>query len=148
MNHPVMNVGATADDGTGDHLRTSFVKINVAFEEMGSRYGAPVEWINVGDKSNSGNGDNLSIAYVKALTNFDRLSGRSGVTLEPLHPKKVDPPAHERAWWQFWKPDHSFGALNSFYPFSRNTFIQINRNFEILDANRPVASLLNDGKTP
>jgi len=71
MPQRIINVGATPDDGTGDPLRTAYIKINDNFSEL---YGSPVGGIakNVYYVSKSGNDSNAGNALGQSFLTIKR----------------------------------------------------------------------------
>ena len=72
MTRQVINVGATANDGTGDGLRTAYIKCNDNFQELYNTTQTPIEIVNGTSSMAVANNANvtISIAGSSNIVNF------------------------------------------------------------------------------
>ena len=72
MTRQVINVGATANDGTGDGLRSAYIKCNDNFQELYNTTQTPIEIVNGSSNIAVANSANvtISIAGSSNLVNF------------------------------------------------------------------------------
>ena len=72
MTRQVINVGATANDGTGDGLRTAYIKCNDNFQELYNTTLTPIQIVNGTSSMAVANSANvtISIAGSSNIVNF------------------------------------------------------------------------------
>lgn len=72
----VVNIGNVPNDGTGDDLRTAFVKINGAFNFVGQNFGYPTTVVNIGSQ-----GQGLFKEKVNGELRFKKLDATDNLTI-------------------------------------------------------------------
>lgn len=88
MTQQIINVGASANDGTGDPLRTSFQKINANFSELYAT-GAAGSNLELSDNAINATNSNGNVELVPSGTGQVVVSGDRLAILEPLTPSGV-----------------------------------------------------------
>lgn len=88
MTQQIVNVGASANDGTGDPLRTSFQKINANFSELYAT-GAAGSNLELSDNAINATNSNGNVELVPSGTGQVTVSGDRIAILEPHTPSGV-----------------------------------------------------------